>query len=77
MYAVVEFRKVGLNGIKRECAVIPIIWLIENNTKCYWPSVKYEESFLHYVKTKKPYEKSWHKYQVYKILHTTGKIKLK
>ncbi|XP_068993186.1 uncharacterized protein [Neodiprion pinetum] len=66
MYAIVEF----VVGEKRECALVPVLWLVDNNTICYWPRTKNEEHFLKLVKSKAIYQKTWPKYPVHNVLHT-------
>lgn len=46
MYAIVEFRR----GNNKEYAVVPIIWLVEHNTECYWPPIKTEKDLEKLVK---------------------------
>ncbi|XP_046410899.1 uncharacterized protein [Neodiprion pinetum] len=66
MYAVIEF----LVGEDRECALVPVLWLVENNTQCYWPRTKTEDHFTKLVKSKAAYEKTWPKFAIHKVLHT-------
>nr|XP_046491125.1 uncharacterized protein LOC124223328 [Neodiprion pinetum]XP_046491127.1 uncharacterized protein LOC124223328 [Neodiprion pinetum] len=66
MYAIVEF----VVGEKRECALVPVLWLVDNNTICYWPRTKNEEHFLKLVKSKAIYQKTWPEYPVHNVLHT-------
>lgn len=68
MYAVIEF----LVGEDRECALVPVLWLVENNTQCYWPRTKTEDHFTKLVKSKAAYEKTWPKFAIHKVLHTGG-----
>ncbi|XP_044762459.1 uncharacterized protein LOC123319503 [Coccinella septempunctata] len=63
MFAIIEFAK-------HKCAIIPMIWLIENKTKCYWPRTKSEELFNSLVLACSPPENSWALYDVDKILFT-------
>ncbi|KAJ8930646.1 hypothetical protein NQ314_016561 [Rhamnusium bicolor] len=62
MYAVVEFEN-------RDCMVVPLSWLCDNQTKCYWPKISTEEQFYSYVKSCKDPKSSWNKYTVGMILH--------
>ncbi|XP_011699428.1 PREDICTED: uncharacterized protein LOC105456814 [Wasmannia auropunctata] len=66
-YAVVQF----LKGTQKECAIIPLIWLTDNNSICYWPNTKFEIKFQALVKSNAVYESSWKKFDVNAVLHTT------
>ncbi|XP_048505402.1 uncharacterized protein LOC125499808 isoform X2 [Athalia rosae] len=63
MYAIVEF----LKGSNKEYAVVPIVWLYNNNKMCYWPRVKTETELMKFVKEKSSYDKKWPKFPVNKI----------
>ncbi|CAH1107454.1 unnamed protein product [Psylliodes chrysocephalus] len=66
MFAVVEFEN-------RDCALLPLAWLFDNQKKTYWPRVAREETFLKYVKNEKKPQSSWATFAVNKILFVTGK----
>lgn len=68
VYAVVQF----LNGTQKECAVIPLIWLTDNNSVCYWPNTKSDAKFKALVKSNAIYQSSWKKFDVNTVLHTEG-----
>lgn len=68
VYAVVQF----LNGaLQKECAVVPIIWLMDNNSICYWPNTKSDVKKA-LVKSNAIYESSWKQFDVDTVLHTEG-----
>jgi hypothetical protein len=70
MYAIAEF----LKGIHKEYAVVPMIWLHDNNKTCYWPRVKTETELVKLVQENSPYNQKWPKYKVHRVLKTSGKI---
>lgn len=65
MYAVVEFPK-------RECAIIPLIWTINDQTKCYWPRNATNKILKEYVVKKKVPCLTWSTYNIDKVLFITG-----
>lgn len=68
-YSLVEF----LNGKKKECAVVPLIWLIDNRRKCYWPKTKSQEVFDKLVLDNEPYDATWMQYKIHRVLKVSGK----
>ena len=68
-YALVEF----LNGKKKECAVVPLIWLIDERQKCYWPRTKSQEVFDKLVLNNDPYDATWIKYKIHRVLKISSK----
>lgn len=72
IYAVVQF----LNGTQKECA-IPLIWLTDNNSVCYWPNTKSDVKFKALVKSNAVYQSSWKKFDVYTVLYTVKGISYK
>ncbi|XP_071574726.1 uncharacterized protein [Temnothorax nylanderi] len=66
-YALVEF----INGGKKECAVVPLIWLIEDLKICYWPKTKTEQAFEKLVLDHVPYDSTWYKCKTHRILKTS------
>lgn len=68
-YALVEF----LNGKKKECAVVPLIWLIDDRKKCYWPKIKSQQLFDKLVLDNAPYDATWLKYNIHRVLKISGK----
>jgi len=63
VYALAEF----LNGKKKECAVVPLIWLIDDQKRCYWPRTRSQKVFNKLVLDNEPYDATW-KCQVHRIL---------
>lgn len=68
VYAVVQF----LNKTQKECAVVPLIWLTDNNSICYWPNTKSDIKFKALVKSNAVYQSSWKKFDINAVLHTEG-----
>lgn len=68
IYAVVQF----LNKTRKECAVVPLIWITDNNSICYWPNTKSDVKFKALVKSNAVYQSSWKKFNVNAVLHTEG-----
>jgi hypothetical protein len=68
MYALIEF----INGGKKECAIVPLIWFIEDLKICYWPKTKTEQAFQKLVSDNVPYDSTWYKYKIHRILKTSG-----
>lgn len=74
MFAVVEFIKKTSNQLTRECAVIPLLWMTANHSKCYWPRVTTEEQFINMAKNQVlPDEKQWKLYDIHKKLYVCGR----
>jgi hypothetical protein len=67
-YAVVEFEST------RECAVVPVLWIVQNGTQCYWPRTKTEEAFHKLLAEVAPYQKSWRLFPVRRVLYTNGEL---
>lgn len=70
MYVVVEFQNdySEINDI----AVVPQIWLISNDRKCYWPNKTSKKKFDEYIKSQHTFKKNWPLYRVNKIHFKTG-----
>lgn len=69
-YSLMEF----LNGKKKECAVVLLIWLIDNRRKCYWPKTKSQEVFDKLVLDNEPYDSTWMKYKIHRVLKVLGMV---
>jgi len=67
-YALVEF----INKSKKESAIVPLIWLLEDLKNCYWPKTKTEQAFEKLVLDNAPYDSTWEKYKTHRILKTSG-----
>lgn len=65
IYAVVQF----LKDTQKECAVVPLIWLTDNNSVCYWPKTTSDVKFKALVKSNAVYQSSWKKIDVNAVLH--------
>jgi hypothetical protein len=68
MYSVIEF-----DNEKRECCVVPILWLVEDQKFCLWLNVSKEDVFKEFVTLKKPPLPGWKKYKIKKIRQICGK----
>lgn len=64
-YAAVEFEG-------KECAVVPFIWLINNNQSCYWPKAGYLLKTM-LEKYSSP-DVTWPLFKVQKVLCVCGKL---
>ncbi|CAH0550199.1 unnamed protein product [Brassicogethes aeneus] len=62
MFAAIEFEK-------KECAVVPLCWVIEDQTMCYWPKQTGLQVFTKMVKTMMQPKKSWNKFKIVEILN--------
>ncbi|KAF2891507.1 hypothetical protein ILUMI_14666 [Ignelater luminosus] len=60
MYAVVEFDK-------KECSVVALAWLIDDQSKCLWPNIGKQDVLEEYVTSQKAPTSSWRKYSVKKV----------
>jgi len=67
-YALVEF----INKSKKECAVVPLIWLVEDLKISYWPKTKTEQAFEKLVLDNAPYDSTWEKCKTHRILKASG-----
>lgn len=65
MFGIVEFEH-------RNCAVVPLNWLIDDEKQCYWPRASSKQAFEKMVVTCKQAANSWPKYPVVKIFNVTG-----
>ena len=72
MWALLEF----FENQKRECAVVPLIWLVNDRKSCYWPRMKTPQAFIKLAKEKFPYQRTWLMYPVYRVLNVHGKYKI-
>lgn len=75
MFAVVEFLNSEMEPTG-EISIVPLIWLIKNKTKCYWPIRTNKVPFTKFVEDLTPFKKSWPTYKV-NTRFTCGKIFLK
>lgn len=69
MFAVIEF-----DNKKRECSVIPLIWLTDDRKQCYWPKGIDDKQLQNYVNTLTPAEADWTLHPIRKIHYTAGII---
>lgn len=70
-YAVVEFTT--KSNLNKELSVVPIIWLIKEDRKCYWPTGTNKMPTNDFIKSCPPPKKSWPRYGVSKVHLKTGK----
>jgi len=68
-YVLAEF----LNSKKKECAVVPLIWLIDDRKRCYWPRTRSQKVFDKLVLDNEPYDATWMKCKVHRVLKVSGK----
>lgn len=67
-YAVVQFED---NGIQ----LLPSTWLTEDSTEVRWPdNFKNDRRFCNAVKNFEPWQETWQKYRIKKILGTSRKF---
>lgn len=73
MYCVIEFD----NG-KKECSVVPLLWLTEDEKVCLWPQhITKQDVFEEYVTSKRtPAVSGWKKHKIRKIHQICGKYKI-
>lgn len=71
MFAVVEFLKSGAFQLN-EVAVVPLLWVRKNDTKCYWPKNIGKLTLSEFIKKQPAYKKSWPLYKLHKIHFKTG-----
>lgn len=68
MYAVVEFEK-------KQCDVVPLCWLRDDETKCLWPrKVTDEKTLSILVRNCTAPKASWIKYIVIKVHELIGRL---
>lgn len=68
MFAVVEF-----DNNKKEFYVIPLIWLSDDKTNCYWPKgIKSESQLSEMIQNMNPPESTWKLYRLKKVHYTAG-----
>ncbi|KAF2886241.1 hypothetical protein ILUMI_19932 [Ignelater luminosus] len=60
MYAVVKFDK-------KECSVVALAWLIDDQSKCLWPNIGKQDVLEEYVTSQKAPWSSWCKYSVKRV----------
>lgn len=73
-YGVVEFK--SSNSNIHELSLVPLIWLVKNDKKCYWPNRTYNKIPLAgFIKGCPPPKKNWPLYTVSKVHLKTGKYK--
>lgn len=68
-FAVVEFTAEG------SVALIPAIWLLENNKKCYWPSKAVGSQLNSVVKKCATPAEDWTVYDV-AVIYSTGEFQI-
>lgn len=67
MYSVIEFDK------NRECAIVPLTWLEEDQKVCLWPNnIKNEAIIQDYVTSNKA--SPWRKYKIKKVHFLSGNV---
>lgn len=67
MYAVVEFSN------KKEFSIVPLIWLSDDKTWCYWPkNVLSEKQLKTLIESLSPAKETWTKYSIRRIHRTAG-----
>lgn len=73
MFAIVEFsNKSDDSEGSGEISIVPILWLIKNQKKCYWPSrLPRGVTFTEFVMEETPYKKTWPVHKIYKIYFKT------
>lgn len=69
MYAIIEFEK-------KECAFVPLSWLTESQTFCYWPRNTSQQGLDDMVKLNMAPKKAWPQYNVVKLLNMLGRYYL-
>lgn len=69
MYAVVEFEK-------KQCDVLPLCWLRDNQTKCLWPRNVTEKALCVLVRNQTAPKSSWLKCMVIKVHTLIGRCKI-
>lgn len=69
MFAVIEFEG-------RETAVVPMIWLLDNNKHCYWPKCKSQKELDKLVQAATLPNASWPFFPVKKTVYCAGNLLL-
>lgn len=73
MYAIVEFQCTE-EATKNEISIVPYIWVVNDDTRCYWPLSTSKLSFVEFVRKETPHRKTWPKYKLTKVHFKTGII---
>lgn len=69
MFGIVQFE-----NKKKECCVVPLIWLHESQTKCYWPrTIKDDNMYKQLVTSLKRPLSNWGLHKIKKIHYICGK----
>ncbi|XP_050312880.1 uncharacterized protein LOC126747945 [Anthonomus grandis grandis] len=74
-YGVVEFQAVS-GSFKKELSVVPLTWLIKNESKCYWPLGTHNIPMNEFIKNCPPPKKNWPRYKVLKVHFKTADFEL-
>lgn len=61
MWTVVKFT------VERTVEVVPIIWLHDNDTACFWPPVSQNKKISKYIRQLEKPQPNWNKYQIEKM----------
>lgn len=74
MFGVIEFSITDSNSLEssNELAVVPLLWVFKNDSRCYWPLNTGQSTFSEFVKKQRPYKKSWPVFKIFKIHYKTG-----
>lgn len=67
MFAVVQF-----SGGRREYAIVPLSWLINDHKDCYWPKVKTPEVFKKLIQSSTLPEPEWPKHSLRRLIKIFG-----